>query len=94
MSEILHKVYQRNANHPWQTLNESTVILSTQGMMSYELQGIGHYIWESLDSQKSVSEIIQSILLEYDASQDQATKDTLEFITTLEDENLITCTNS
>lgn len=93
MSEILHKVYQRNQSHPWQTLNESTVILSTQGMMSYELQGIGHYIWESLDSKKTVSDIVKNILTEYDTDKEQAVQDTIEFIMTLEGEDLIKCSN-
>lgn len=91
MLKNLRKTYRRNNNHPWQTIGEQTVILSTEGMMSYELSGVGYYIWENLNGDNSLEEILELICQEFEVSPEVAQKDLIDFVSCLEEQELINC---
>jgi hypothetical protein len=55
----------------------------------YTLNEIGTMIWQLIDGQKNVSQIIKKICMAYDVSPEEAEKDTLEFLNSLEAAGLI-----
>jgi hypothetical protein len=55
----------------------------------YTLNEVGTTIWQLLDGQRSVDQIIERISSEYEVSNAEASKDVFDFLTTLEVEGLI-----
>ncbi len=55
----------------------------------YTLNEVGTSIWKLIDGTRSVEQIVEQIGNEYEVSDDDATKDVFEFLTTLEAEGLI-----
>jgi hypothetical protein len=55
----------------------------------YTLNEMGARIWELVDGQGSVDQIVQSIANEYDVSVDEAERDVIDFLAMLEAEGLI-----
>jgi hypothetical protein len=55
----------------------------------YTLNELGTMIWELIDGQKTVNQIIEEICIAYDVSPEEARKDSLEFLESLEEAGLI-----
>lgn len=55
----------------------------------YTLNEVGTSIWQLIDGERSVDELIERISSEYEVSKEEASKDVFEFLTTLETEGLI-----
>ncbi len=55
----------------------------------YTLNEVGTTIWQLVDGQRSVDQIIECISSEYEVSNAEASKDVFDFLTTLEVEGLI-----
>jgi len=50
----------------------------------YRLNETGAFIWNAIDGKKSVSEIARLVADEFDVSQDEAERDTVDFINAIE----------
>ncbi len=55
----------------------------------YTLNELGTMIWELIDGQKTVNQIAEQICITYDVSPEEARKDSLEFLESLEQAGLI-----
>ena len=55
----------------------------------YTLNEVGTSIWQLIDGQRSVDQIIEGIESEYEVSKDQASQDVSDFLSALEAEGLI-----
>jgi hypothetical protein len=55
----------------------------------YSLNEVGTLIWELIDGEKTVNQIVEEICIVYDVRPEEAKKDTLEFVRSLEEEGLI-----
>jgi len=55
----------------------------------YTLNEIGTMIWELIDGEKSVSKIVEAVHNAYEVKLEQAEKNTLEFLNSLEEAGLI-----
>jgi hypothetical protein len=55
----------------------------------YTLNELGTMIWEFIDGQKTVNQIVEEICIAYDVSPEEARKDSLEFLESLEEAGLI-----
>jgi hypothetical protein len=55
----------------------------------YTLNEVGTSIWQLIDGQRSVDQIIEAIGSEYEVSQAEASKDVFDFLAALEAEGLI-----
>ncbi len=49
----------------------------------YTLNETGAFIWEQIDGKRSVAEIIELLIQEYEIDNDSASKDVFEFITNM-----------
>ncbi len=55
----------------------------------YTLNGVAGRIWNSLDGKKTVAQIVELIVLEYEVSSETATDDTVNFLAELLEAGLI-----
>ncbi len=46
----------------------------------YTLNETGAFLWELIDGENSIKDLIEAVIREYDISKETATKDVLEFI--------------
>ena len=55
----------------------------------YTLNEVGTMIWELIDGKKSVSKIVEAVHNTYEVKLEEAEKDTLEFINSLEQAGMV-----
>ncbi|RMG04147.1 MAG: PqqD family protein [Nitrospirae bacterium] len=55
----------------------------------YILNNLGEFIWERIDGRKSVDEILDEIVENFEVTRDEARKDLNEFINSLKERNLV-----
>ncbi|MEI9478571.1 MAG: PqqD family protein [Deltaproteobacteria bacterium] len=55
----------------------------------FTLNELGTMIWNLIDGRTNVSQIVESISKTYDVTEDEAAKDTFDFLTSLEAAELI-----
>ena len=55
----------------------------------FSLDSVGTRIWESIDGSKTVQDLVDLILEEYNVDRDQAVTDVVELVSKLADEGLI-----
>jgi hypothetical protein len=67
---------------------EAVIVLPDKGQVKV-LNEVGTRIWSLIDGKRSISEIIQTIVLEYQVSQNDAEIDTLSFIEALKQKGII-----
>jgi hypothetical protein len=65
------------------------VILNLQSGTYYGLDEVGNRIWELIQTPRSVKEVQETILGEYEVESDQCEKDLIALLQLLADENLI-----
>lgn len=65
------------------------VILHIEDGVYYELDEVGNFIWQQLDSPVTINEIVDKILTEYDVDREQCEKDTQEIIQQLSENGLV-----
>jgi Coenzyme PQQ synthesis protein D (PqqD) len=53
------------------------------------LNEIGSRIWDQIDGQRSLGQILESVLEEYDVSPEQGRKDLFEFVATLHQHHMV-----
>jgi Coenzyme PQQ synthesis protein D (PqqD) len=73
-----------------QTLDGETVLLNVITEDYYSLDDVGSRIWELLDGQHTVAEIVATITTEYAADQAEVTKDVRDLLDDLVGEGLVT----
>ena len=56
----------------------------------YTLNELGTLIWQLLDGRTNVDQIVEAVCREYDISPEDARRDTLDFLQSLETDDLIT----
>jgi hypothetical protein len=55
----------------------------------YSLDGIGTHIWENIDGTRTVRDLMELIVDEYDVGRDQVVADVLRLVEQLTDEGLV-----
>ena len=75
-------------------IKDETIIVPVKGDVSdldsiYTLNEVGSLVWKLLDGQNSVSEIVNAVCSEYDITPEEAQKDVIELIGSLEKASLI-----
>jgi len=74
----------------WKSVDGEAVLLHFSSGNYFALDPVGTYLWTSLcEKTKSVGDLIEELVLEYDCSETQARKDTLEFCSQLMAEKLL-----
>ena len=71
---------KRNENVIWRVVDGEVIVLLPEGAMLHALTGCGSRIWELIEGETSVVDIVQRIYDEYEVEPQRATKDITEFI--------------
>ncbi len=70
-------------------INGEAAILSLDQSAYFGLQGVGAQIWEALEQPRSVADICQSIMDEFDVSAGQCQEDVVHILEDLKNEGLV-----
>ena len=70
-------------------LDEEVVLLNMNDNNYYGLNGIGAFIWRSIEKSGSVSTIVEDVLDSYEVSREDCEEDVLVFLRELSDAGLI-----
>ncbi|MBN2158530.1 MAG: PqqD family protein [Spirochaetes bacterium] len=71
-------------------LGGAVIIITETGDELHSLDETGSFIWRNIDGTLSAGDIVDRLCAEYDVERSRAETDTLMFLETLEDKNLIT----
>jgi trimethylamine:corrinoid methyltransferase-like protein len=77
-------IVKRGEDTPWNIVDDEVVLLNLDSGHYYSLNESGRRVWELLDGENTIPEIINTICEEFDVEQQEAAKD----INTLIDELL------
>lgn len=92
--DISTKRFIKENDFVTRNIKDETIIVPVKGDVSdldsiYTLNEVGSLVWKLLDGQTSVSEIVNSVCSEYDITHEEAQKDVIELIDSLEKAGLI-----
>jgi len=82
-------VMTQNESCPVREVGSGVVIMAPEGEMTHSLDDIGVFIWTRFDGQNSLQDILDAILTEYDVQKDQATQDLEDFVSQLQEADLL-----
>jgi trimethylamine:corrinoid methyltransferase-like protein len=77
-------IVKRGEDTPWNIVDDEVVLLNLDSGHYYSLNESGRRVWELLDGENTIPDIINTICEEFDVEQQEAAKD----INTLIDELL------
>lgn len=87
--EIWGRVYSRNPDVTWNTLDLETVLLNVETSKYYTLNQCGTLAWESFEDEISLNEILDKICSKFNVSKDVASRDLLALTGQLQAEGLV-----
>ncbi len=85
----IESVFSKNSQCPVRSIGDGLVIMAPSGGTTHSLEDIGVFIWNQLDGQRNLQNVLAAILEQYDVDEDQARTDLLEFVTQMQTEGLI-----
>ena len=74
----------------WRIIEGEAVILSMETKVLRGLNPVGSHVWELIDAQRDVEEIIGLIVKEFDVTREDAAQDVRGFVQELLDRGLVT----
>ena len=77
---MLDKKVTRDENVAWRIIGDEAVLLSAEDSSVHSLDAVGTRIWELCDGEKTVSEIVDLVVSEFEVDRETAEKDVVEFI--------------
>ncbi|MGB2763668.1 MAG: PqqD family protein [Candidatus Aminicenantaceae bacterium] len=86
--------YKKESDFVTRNIKGETIIVPVKGHVSdldsiYTLDEVGTFIWQLLDGQTSIKQIVKNVCNEYDISPEEAEKDIIELVGSLENAGLI-----
>ncbi len=86
----LDTIIYKNERVPWRIIESEAILVKVDSGEVIHLNEVAAEIWRTIDGKRKISEIIDHIQKDFDVDREQAEKDTLEFIKSLSDINLVT----
>jgi len=71
------------------TVDDELVMMDVSSGDCYGISGVGTRIWQLLDSNPYVCDIVSKICTEYDVAEDRCRRDVLEFLEHLKELKLV-----
>ena len=92
--DISNKRFIKESSFVTRCIKDETIIVPVKGEVGdldsiYTLDEVGSLVWKLIDGQTSVSQIIDAICSEYDTAPEEAEKDGIELLGSLEAAGLI-----
>lgn len=67
---------------------QATIVLPSRAEVKV-LNEVGSRVWESIDGRRTLGEILDAVLADFDVSREQAEADVIEFIGTLRAQGMV-----
>jgi hypothetical protein len=85
----LNQRYQRNENFVFRRIEDETILVPIKDNVGdmgsiYNLNEVGALVWERLDGQKTLRDIRDTVVAQFEVSTQEAQADICEFINQLE----------
>ncbi len=85
----LNQLYQRNENFVFRRIEDETILVPIKDNVGdmgsiYNLNEVGALVWELMDGQKTVRDIRDAVVAQFEVSTQEAQADICEFINQLE----------
>lgn len=92
--EISNKRFIKRTDYVTRNIAGETIVVPVRGRVGdldsiYTVNEVGTTIWELIDGEHSVDQIVAAVQETYEVSEEDARKDVTEFIQTLHEESLI-----
>lgn len=71
------------------SLDDETILMSTEGNRYFSLNSVGRYIWESLAEPQTMANLVDVIQDNFEVDTVTARQDVEEFLEVLESRNLV-----
>ena len=87
--EAFDKIYKKNDSFVFRKIEDETLLVPLKDNVGdmgflFNLNEVGSFIWQRMDSGEPLRDILDKILQEFDVSCEQAQTDLCEFIRDLE----------
>ena len=83
-------ILSRSPKTAWRVIEGEAVILSLDTKAFRGLNPVGSRVWELIDGRRSVDEIVEVVVREFDVTHEQAARDVQAFVRELLDKGLVT----
>ena len=92
--EALERCFSKEDNCVTREIAGETIIVPIKSRVGdldsiYTLNEVGTLIWQLIDGQRNIGQIVQSVRETYDVKSEEVTKDTFDFLGSLEKAGLI-----
>lgn len=85
----LESIPKKNPNAAFRTYDgEATIVLPDRAEVKV-LNPSGSTIWEAIDGRRSLGEILDLVLREYETTREEAEADLLEFVASLREQGMV-----
>ena len=89
----MHKIdliFRKNENFVFRQIDDETILVPIKNNVGdmgaiYNLNGVGAYVWEHLDGEKTLLDIKDMVTGNFDVTPEVAESDLLEFVNHLEE---------
>ena len=86
----LERCYRRNESFVFRRIEDETILVPIKDNVGdmgsiYNLNDVGAFVWEQIDGVKSLQDIKNSLLEEYEVSSREAEGDLLEYVAQLKE---------
>ena len=86
----LSTILTRNPNSAYRIYDgRATIVLPQQAEVNV-LNEVGSHVWDRIDGKRTVGQIIESVVEEFETPAETARRDVLEFIETLRAHGMVT----
>ena len=83
-------IVSKSSATAWRIIEGEAVIISLDTKIFRGLNAVGSRVWELIDGRRSVDEIVEVIVREFDVTREQAAGDVQAFVRELLDKGLVT----
>jgi hypothetical protein len=85
-------ILARNPATAWRLIEGEAVILSLDTKVLRGLNPVGSRVWELIDGRRSLDQIVEQIVREFDVARERAAEDVGAFVEVLLGKGLVTST--
>ncbi len=82
-------IYAQNSQCPVRSIGDSLIIMAPSGDTTHSLEDIGAFIWNQLDGQRNLHQVLDVVLADYDTDAATAREDLTQFITQMDSAGII-----
>jgi pyrroloquinoline quinone biosynthesis protein D len=85
----IERIPEQSREFTVRDIGDETIFISEKGDKLHTLNDVGSFIWRSIDGKRSVGEIVNLLMDEYDVPLETAREDTERFLTDLEKQGIV-----